>query len=425
MTIGAASLFAGRIALGADNVTNPYGTGNINVITGGAGGSSVYVNRPGSVWNNRFFLAANGEGRGAIRAEQGGTFNGDIILTANASISSDGSATTTTLNGNISGAFTLTLGGQTGANAANKYVLTGNNVHSATTVGLGITNIDHDVALGSYNGTVTIHGNATLQAGAAGIILNPDHTIAMTGGASGPHHIDTQANHMTIQGVITGAATESLVKAGSGKLTLTGANTFSGATTIHAGTLEAGAPGALGSTASVAVNTGGTLLLSGAGDRINDSAAFTLSGGTFHTAGLSETVGALTLSASSIIDLGAGASVLRFADSSALTWTGTLSIWNWSGNPAIGGGTDQLFFGNGSGPGLTASQLMQVKFYSDAGATILPYAPGFSAFTGGFGEVVPVPEPSSVVVGLALCGLAGWRERRKSQARRRESRCAA
>ena len=77
-----------------------------------------------------------------------------------------------------------------------------------------------------------------------------------------------------------------------------------------------------------------------------------------------------------------------------------------------------LFFGDGSGAGLTASQLMQVIFYSDASVTILPYAPGYSGFTGGFGEVVPVPEPSSVFAGLALCGLAGWREWRKSKARR-------
>ena len=135
----------------------------------------------------------------------------------------------------------------------------------------------------------------------------------------------------------------------------------------------------------------------------------TLNGGTFNTGGFSETLGVLTLSLSSVIDMGAGNSILHFLDSSAATWTGTLSIWNWSGN-TLGGGTDQLYFGNGSGTGLTTSQLTQVKFYSDAGTTILPYAPGFSNFTGGFGEVVPVPEPSGVAVAIGLLGLAGWRE---------------
>ncbi len=143
----------------------------------------------------------------------------------------------------------------------------------------------------------------------------------------------------------------------------------------------------------------------------------TLNGGTLSTGGFSETLRVLTLSLSSVIDMGTGNSILHFLDSSAATWTGTLGIWNWSGN-TLGGGTDQLFFGNGSGTGLTVGQLTQVKFYSDAGTTILPFAPGFSAFTGGFGEVVPVPEPSSVAVAMGLLGLIGWRERRKGQRER-------
>ena len=252
MTVGASSLFAGRIALGADNLTNPFGTGDITVITGGAG-SAVYVNRPGSVWSNRFTISGNGaESRGVIRTQQGGTFNGDIILAADASISSDGTGTTTTLNGNISGPFVLTLGGRTGANATNKYVLTGNNVHNSSIIGLGIANIDHDIALGAYNGTVTLHGNATLQAGADGIILNPDRSIALTGGVSGSHYIDVQAHDMTIQGVITGTASETLVIRGTGNLRVTGANTYSGSTLIEGGTVNAsilgnaGVPGSLG-----------------------------------------------------------------------------------------------------------------------------------------------------------------------------------
>ena len=39
------------------------------------------------------------------------------------------------------------------------------------------------------------------------------------------------------------------------------------------------------------------------------------------------------------------------------------------------------------------------------------------------GEIVPVPEPSSVATVLGLLGLVGWRERRKGQAARRMERC--
>ena len=210
----------------------------------------------------------------------------------------------------------------------------------------------------------------------------------------------------------TGGNTNSVIKTGDGLTTLGAANTFTGGTTVSGGVLEAAGSNALGGTSGVIINTGGTLLLSGAGDRVNDAAGITLAGGTLSTGGLSETVGILTLSATSVIDMGAGSSVLRFADSHLETWVGTLRVFNWSGNQNIGGGTDQLFFGDGSGIGLQPAQLTQIKFYSDAGTTILPFAPGFSAFTGGFGEVVPVPEPGAVATALALLGLIAWRERR-------------
>ena len=158
---------------------------------------------------------------------------------------------------------------------------------------------------------------------------------------------------------VTGGNLNSVLKTGAGTTKLTTANSFTGTTTISGRTLEAGAANSLDDTASVAVNNGGMLLLSGTGNRIKDTAGITLNGGTFNTAGFSETVDALTLSDSSIIDMGAGSSILHFADSSALTWTGTLSIWNWSGNQNVGNGTDQLFFGGGS---LSANQLTQIKF---------------------------------------------------------------
>ena len=62
-----------------------------------------------------------------------------------------------------------------------------------------------------------------------------------------------------------------------------------------------------------------------------------------------------------------------------------------------------------------------IKFYSDGGTTILPFAPGFSAFTGSFGEVTPVPEPSAMATAFGLLGLISWRERRKSRRSRHQT----
>ena len=128
----------------------------------------------------------------------------------------------------------------------------------------------------------------------------------------------------------------------------------------------------------------------GQNDQLNDAATMTLAGGTFNTGGLSETLGTLTLSSNSVINLGALASIVHFADSSAISWTGSLSIYNWSGNVG-GGGTDQLFFGS-SFTGLSGAQLSSINIYSDAGSTLLGKGALLSS-----GELVfvPVPEPQT------------------------------
>ena len=96
---------------------------------------------------------------------------------------------------------------------------------------------------------------------------------------------------------------------------------------------------------SLVVNAGGTLLL-GAANQIGDAMPMTLGGGTFQTAGFSEQLGTLKLSANSFIDLGAGASILKFAASSGMGWTNgtTLTVTNWNGSIS-GGGAEQLVFG--------------------------------------------------------------------------------
>ena len=144
----------------------------------------------------------------------------------------------------------------------------------------------------------------------------------------------------------------------------------------------------------------------------------TLNGGTFDTGGLSEHglagttvtpgMGAVTLSSNSIIDFGGGASVIAFADSSTQTWTGTLSIYNWSG--AVGGnGTDQLYFGTDA-TGLTATQLGQIAFYSDSGTTFL----GTAGYANDLdGELAPVPEPSTWFAAALAFGGLGFTQLRR------------
>jgi autotransporter-associated beta strand protein len=141
-------------------------------------------------------------------------------------------------------------------------------------------------------------------------------------------------------GVITtgGVAALSLVLDGSatGTQILGGSNTYSGTTTIK----------------------GGTLAL-GASERLPDSPKLILAGGTFATRGFSETMGALVVSnGTSVIDFGSGSSVVTFAASSGETWTGTLTLLNYTSTPS-GGGPDRLFIG--SSASLSAAQLAKIS----------------------------------------------------------------
>jgi len=204
-----------------------------------------------------------------------------------------------------------------------------------------------------------------------------------------------------------GATSTHVLKTGAGIWSLAGDHDFTGATTVSGGRLDLGSSGKLSQTAAVTINAGGTLLLGGAAgaDQIHDTAAMTLAGGRLGwggLAGLNENVGALTLSSTSTIDFGTAeiAQQLRFQDSHLKGWTGILNVWNWTA------GVDRLHFGTDSS-GLIASQLNAFRFYSDSGLTLLGDS---AAFTGSFGEVVPVPEPASALVALGLLALGAVRE---------------
>ena len=143
----------------------------------------------------------------------------------------------------------------------------------------------------------------------------------------------------------------------------------------------------------------------------------TLNGGRLSLNGVSEGVratvgiGALTLNSSSIIDL-LSTSLVHFLASNLQTWSGVLSIWNWSGTPVNGGGAEAILFGTNTS-GLTAAQLDQISFYSGSGTGFL----GTGAWaTIGDGEVVPlvpVPEPSTWAAGALALLAIGYTQRRR------------
>lgn len=193
-----------------------------------------------------------------------------------------------------------------------------------------------------------------------------------------------------------GATANSVVKNGVGTVTFSALNTYTGSTTISNGVLNLNTTGgaAAGSTASVTVQSGATLLVSQS-NQVNDSAAVTLAGGTIQRgSGVTETFGDLTLSAESTLNFGAGTtSSLNFG-----TYTGggfKLNVINF----LIG---NELTFKTDLSGSITNTSL-----FGFDNAFTSAWNSGTSTFT-----ITAIPEPTTVLAAIGLAGLMLWPMRR-------------
>ncbi len=227
-------------------------------------------------------------------------------------------------------------------------------------------------------GTLSISSDAAINNGVGGITFSGG-TLELNNYSSnlafnnGNVSIGSQGTSTVSSGITTSG---NFTAAGPGTLVVSGTNTYAGNTTVAGGTLQLGASNKLPSSTNL------TLIGSG--------------GAIFSTGGFSQTLGNLTLggtAANSTIDLGAGSSILHFANSSLPSWgTNTLFINNWSGSNS-GGGTDQVFFGTNNYSGLSHAQLNSITFANAATSGAILLATG---------ELVP--NPSGPTLPLPVLG---------------------
>lgn len=300
------------------------------------------------------------------------TVNEVIVLNGGALINSG--AGTTTIDNGIA-AINLTNLGSGGSAASGTVDIVGSGTGATATVSVAsgaITGFQLTAAGSGYTSAPTVSINIAGQtiASAATAILS---SVALNGSAN---TIGGSGNLIINAIIANGTSTGGFSKIGAGTVTLNGANTYTGVTTVTEGTLALGAA-----------------------DRIANTGNLVMAGGTFATGGFGETLGTLTLAANSIIDLGSGASALVFADSSATSWTSSvsLSFVNFTE------GVDSIRIGTSSG-GLTGGQLAQITLNGQLAAID----------ANGFLTVSSVPEPSAfaALAGAAMLGLAAVRRRR-------------
>lgn len=276
------------------------GTGAVTVTPGG----QLWINVSGTYANN-FFIAGTGHGEGgvpgAIRVGGTSVFNGTFTLTGDARLGGVNGGNIT-LTGKVTGDYALDLSGYQGSlnvitlsNTSNDF--TGNlsintnlntttvfNASSVITVRLGASEVipnglgKGNVVMNGGSGTVTLDLNGfneTINSLISYTHTNLFITNAKLGTTStltiGDNNTSTlvasNANHSTFFGGVirdtTGAGTGimALTKIGEGTQTLTGANTYSGTTTINKGILMAGAVNTLSANSAVVIANDATAML--------------------------------------------------------------------------------------------------------------------------------------------------------------------
>ncbi|BAN47411.1 Ig-like domain-containing protein [Metapseudomonas resinovorans] len=293
ISLGGATSGSGAFSLNAGDsqiyLSNASGlTGDLTLSSSGSSGLVAAIGS-GTLGSGQINLTA-GSTFGIAGSSR--TFTNNIVLLGDATIRTGSPTTgadTITFTGVISevgGPRNLTVNAYTVGGNHTDVVLAGNNTYTGSTVlNSGILQVASDANLGS--GDIVLAGGTLAISGATTI----DNDVSVTAGGT----IRTDAS-ATLSGVISGGAT--LIKSGSGTLTLTGAETHTGATTVSAGTLVVD-----GSTASATtVANGATLAGTGSLGAVTVQSGGTLAPGGNAT-GILTIDGPLTMAAGSTLAL--------------------------------------------------------------------------------------------------------------------------
>ena len=308
-------------------------------------------------------------GAGAVLNNAALNFNRSDSISVGNTISGSGSLTQ-------SGAGTLTLSG-------------GNSYTGGTAINGGTLALGSSGAVGS-SGTISF-GGGTLQWSSAN---TTDYSGRFSSAAGQACNLDTGGQNVTLAAALSSSG-GTLTKGGAGALTLSGNSSYTGTTTISAGTVNLN--GTINSSTNVVVNGGILQFGSTFANRLKDSGTLNVAGGTVAIGANIELVGSVTLSSGSItsttgrllsgsyaVQSGTVSARLSGAANLAKTTGGTVTLSganDYSGNTIVSGGTLAL---SGSGS--------------------IDYCSGLSLAAGATFDVSALPSPYTLNVALNASG---------------------
>jgi autotransporter-associated beta strand protein len=325
---GGRTVFGGSSTAGNASILTRSG-GRTDFFTLATGQASFVTEAGGIVdFSNAFGASFSHQISAGSIAGAGGYFLGVNALT----VGSNGLSTTVDgviADGGISGgagASLIKIG-------AGTLVLSGINSYSGgTTVSAGTLQLAGVGTLGATSAALTVLGgvldlNGTSQTTGA-MTLNGGSVV---GGTLTSSAFDVQTG--TISAVLAGPG--ALTKTGGGAVALSGANSYTGGTTIYDGTLLLSGPGTLGNVANFTIVNSNSAVLDLGGSTQNQNGGVTLIAGTIQNG---------ALSSSGTFDLRGGSVSAALTGNGALTksttGTVTLSAANtYTGGTSISAGT--------------------------------------------------------------------------------------
>lgn len=355
---------------------NCFGSGPIVVTNGGEAFLDV-----ATTFANNFSISGLGilqqfsgelaDYEGALHLAQGSDISGTVTLTGSARIGARNANTTgSTIDGQITGNFSLEFGHADGTGSANNgsgiINLTGsaNNWTGDTIISHGVVKIGGSgevIPNGSGNGNVILNGSGALPSGNVLSVLdlnglnetinglstsNSSALCLITNSSAAPAILIAGDNNASssfggsmVDGVAGGGGTLSLTKTGSGTLTLTGANAYTGLTIVSNGTLVASGsigPVAISNTAAL----GGTATLNG---DLTANSSGVVSPGIPGSVGALTVTGTAHLTGSTQIKLDAVHGTNDEITAGALDFTGGALTVSSLGGTLVSGATFQLF----------------------------------------------------------------------------------